>query len=54
MSLRTPPVFVTGAEPKNPVKKRVSIRVWTSLDVALPNEKHAAMKYGARTAGLRP
>jgi hypothetical protein len=54
ISLRTPPVFVTGAEPKKPVKNRVSITVCKSFAVAVPKEKIAAMKYGVRTAGLRP
>jgi hypothetical protein len=44
MSPKTPPVFVTGAAPKKPVKKRVSMSVCTSLAVALPKEKIAAMK----------
>lgn len=54
MSLRTPPVLVTGAEPKKPVKNRVSMMVCRSLAVAVPKDMTAAMKYGARTAGLRP
>lgn len=54
MSLKTPPVLVTGAEPKNPVKNRVIIIVWTSFAVAVANEKIAARKYGGSTADLRP
>jgi hypothetical protein len=44
ISPSTPPVLVTGAEPKNPVKKRVIIMVWISLAVAVPNENIAAIK----------
>jgi len=54
MSPRTPPVFVTGADPNSPAKNLVIRIVWISLAVAVPNEKHAAMKYGTRTAGLLP
>src|SRR3954463_7002370 len=54
ISPKTPPVFVTGAEPKKPVKNRVIIIVCKSFAVAVPNEKTAARKYGASTAGLRP
>jgi hypothetical protein len=54
ISLRTPPVLVTGAEPKKPVKNLVIIIVCTSFAVAVANEKIAARKYGGRTAVLRP
>jgi hypothetical protein len=54
ISPRTPPVFVTGADPNRPAKNLQSKMVWMSFAVAVPNEKHAAMKYGARTAGFLP
>jgi hypothetical protein len=54
ISPRTPPVFVTGADPNRPAKNLQSRMVWMSFAVAVPNEKHAAMKYGARTAGFLP
>jgi hypothetical protein len=54
ISLRTPPVLVTGAEPKKPVKNRVIMMVCTSFAVAVAKEKTAARKYGGNTADLRP
>ena len=38
------PVFVMGALPKTPQKKRVNMMVWKSLAVAVAKEKMAAMK----------
>ena len=46
MSKSTPPVLVTGALPKNPVKKRVIKTVWISLAAPVAKEKTAARKYG--------
>lgn len=54
MSPRTPPVFVTGAEPNNPAKNLVMRIVWISFAVAVPKEKQAAIKYGMITAGFLP
>jgi hypothetical protein len=54
ISPKTPPVFVTGAEPNIPAKNLVIKIVWISLAVAVPKEKHAAIKYGAKTAGFLP
>jgi len=44
MSLRTPPVFVTGVEEKKPVKKRVIMMLWRSFEAAVAKVKHAPMK----------
>lgn len=46
--------LVTGAEAKKAQKKRVSINVWKSFAVALPNEKQIATNIGAITASLLP
>ena len=54
MSPRTPPVFVTGAELKKPAKKRVMKMAERSLDAAVAKVKHAPIKYGGKTATLRP
>lgn len=54
MSPRTPPVLVTGADPNKPAKNLVMRMVWMSFAVAVPNEKHAAIKYGIKTAGFLP
>jgi hypothetical protein len=45
---------VTGADPKSPAKNLVIKIVCMSFAVAVPNEKHAARKYGAKTAGFLP
>lgn len=44
MSPRTPPVFVTGADWKKPVKKRVIIILDKSFEAPVAKEKHAPMK----------
>ena len=54
ISLRAPPVFETGAEPKKPVKNLVIRIVWISFAAPVPNEKTAAAKHGPRTVHFRP
>ena len=39
-----PPVLVTGAEQKKPVKKRVMSTVWMFWPTAVPKQKQAPMK----------
>lgn len=45
---------VIGADPKKPVKKRVTNTVWMSLAVAVPMDMIVEMANGSSTDHFRP